>query len=152
MRGMYWWLTLQWSNREEDETSIGEVETTKNNTKVRDSSFSVSSEEGSLMRGMYWWLTLQWSNREEDETSIGEVETTKNNTKVRDSSFSLSLLNLSSGFEMDIKKEEALVAAEVKDADDEVDYDDDYYGESDGESGDPLSSDEEESRREDLLG
>lgn len=53
---------------------------------------------------------------------------------------------------MDIKKEEALVAAEVKDADDEVDYDDDYYGESDGESGDPLSSDEEESRREDLLG
>lgn len=42
---------------------------------------------------------------------------------------------------MDIKKEEALVAAEVEDADDEVD----------GESGDPLSSDEE-SRREDLVG
>ena len=42
MREMYWWLTLQWSNREEDETSVGEVETTKNNTKVRDSSFSVS--------------------------------------------------------------------------------------------------------------
>ncbi|CAN6880987.1 hypothetical protein Bca4012_071410 [Brassica carinata] len=66
---------------------------------------------------------------------------------------------------MDRKKEEALVAAEVEtggsevmrstasaveDADDEVDYDDDYYGESDGESGDPLSSDEEEDK-EDLL-
>ncbi|KAL0814341.1 hypothetical protein Bca101_070784 [Brassica carinata] len=77
----------------------------------------------------------------------------------------LSLLNLSSGFEMDRKKEEALVATEVEtggsevmrstasaveDADDEVDYDDDYYGESDGESGDPLSSDEEEDK-EDLL-
>ncbi|WZZ58693.1 hypothetical protein YC2023_058800 [Brassica napus] len=76
----------------------------------------------------------------------------------------LSLLNLSSGFEMDRKKEEALVATEVEtggsevmrstasafeDAD-EVDYDDDYYGESDGESGDPLSSDEEEDK-EDLL-
>lgn len=33
MREMDWWLTLQWSNREEDETSVGEVETTKNNTK-----------------------------------------------------------------------------------------------------------------------
>ena len=33
MREMDWWLTLQWSNREEDETPVGEVETTKNNTK-----------------------------------------------------------------------------------------------------------------------
>lgn len=33
MREMDWWLMLQWSNREEDEMLVGEVEMMKNNMK-----------------------------------------------------------------------------------------------------------------------